>query len=123
MGSFLKAVKLGYQRYFDFNGRSTRPEYWWWNLFFWGVVVVVGNVVDNVPSNVAGVFQILSGIFFISAIIPNLAVTVRRLHDTNRSGIWIFLGVVPVVGLLLLVFMCFDTIAGSNEWGEEPRPL
>jgi len=120
MGSFLKAVKLGYQRYFDFNGRSTRPEYWWWTLFFWGVVGVLGNVVDNAPSNVAGVFQILSGIFFISAIIPSLAVTVRRLHDTNRSGIWIFLGVVPVVGLLLLVFMCFDTIAGSNEWGAEP---
>jgi uncharacterized membrane protein YhaH (DUF805 family) len=116
MGIFLKAVKLGYQRYFDFNGRSTRPEYWWWTLWYWGVLIFGGIV-----ANIAPLLGILMVIFLLSAIIPNLAVTIRRLHDTNRSGFWFFISLVPFVGgLWLLVLMCSESTMGPNQWGAEP---
>ncbi len=60
-------------------------------------------------------------IFALALIIPSLAVTVRRLHDTNRSGWWYLITFVPLGGIVLLVFMCLDSEPGSNKWGPNPK--
>ena len=83
------AVKLGFQCYADFRGRSRRAEYWWWTLF----VVVVGAILSFVDIR-TGIFSIqsgsglLSGLFKLSTLIRGLALGARRLHDINRTGWW-----------------------------------
>ena len=101
MISFTGAVKLGFQRYFDFSGRSTRAEYWWWVLFGFLAAVVL-TIVDNIM----GTNGVLAGLWGLATLIPGLAVTVRRLHDINKSGWWLLLGliswlIIPAIVLLI----------------------
>ena len=107
MVSFPNAIKFGFQRYFDFSGRSTRAEYWWWALFVFianSILIIVDNIAGTTITPTTG---IISSLFLLVIIIPNIAVMVRRLHDINRSGWWVFLGAVPVVGpIVIIVWMC-----------------
>jgi len=101
MISFTGAVKLGFQRYFDFSGRSTRAEYWWWVLFGFLAAVVL-TIVDNIM----GTNGVLAGLWGLATLIPGLTVTVRRLHDINKSGWWLLLGllswlIIPFIVLLI----------------------
>jgi uncharacterized membrane protein YhaH (DUF805 family) len=91
---FQEAVRVCFARYLDFEGEAARPEFWWFFLFV-GVVSFVLALVSNK----------LSGLFSLAVLVPYLAVAVRRLHDTNRSGWWVLVGFVPVVGWLILVFL------------------
>ena len=115
--SFSDAVKLGFQGYFKFNGRSTRAEFWWWNLFEL-VAMFAFFLMDRLLGTVGiwywgSVFGIL---------IPHLAVTVRRLHDTNRPGWWALLPGVPFVGsVVLLVFCVQPSDPWTNHYGPNPR--
>ena len=105
---FIGAIKTVLGNYANFSGRSCRSEYWWWTLFsvLWCWIPIV-NI-------------LLALVFFI----PSLAVAIRRLHDIGRSGWWILLGVIPVIGsLVLLVFYCTDSKPGVNEWGENPKGI
>jgi len=77
--SLISAIKLGFRRYFDFSGRSTRAEYWWWTLF----IFTVSLVTVDMPG--------LYLLFFLVTFIPSLSVGVRRLHDINKSGWWLLL--------------------------------
>jgi hypothetical protein len=83
--SFIRAIKLGFQGYFNFTGRSTRAEFWWWTLFVF-IVQIVAAIVDVISGT--GVFTVL---FYLAVLIPGLAVGVRRLHDINKSGWWLLL--------------------------------
>jgi len=88
--SFPDAVRRGFQQYATFSGRANRPEYWWWVLFVW-LVDVVASILDGIvgtgigSSGYYGVFGLVVGL---ALLVPNIAVSIRRLHDTNKSGSW-----------------------------------
>jgi len=97
--SFISAIKLGFQGYFNFRGRSTRAEFWWWNLF-----VFLGQILAAIADSISGIGA-LTALFYIAIIIPGFAVGARRLHDINKSGWWSLLIllwwlVIPVIVLL-----------------------
>ena len=95
MVNFPDAVKLGFQRYVDFKGRSSRAEYWWWTLFIVVVFVALSVIVGFMGA--LGLYLpdplilLLNSLFVLALIIPSLALGARRLHDINRSGWWILL--------------------------------
>jgi uncharacterized membrane protein YhaH (DUF805 family) len=109
--------------YATFAGRARRKEYWLFMLFYaLGVVVlmIVDRSIDTLHREVG--IGLLSGLFILATLIPSFAVTVRRLHDTNRRGWWILLIVIPVVGaLVLLVFAAQDSQPGANRFGPNPK--
>ena len=107
MISFIGAIKLGFQRYFDFSGRSTRAEYWWWVLFTFLAAIVL-TIVDNILGTNSGDGDggLITGLWGLATFIPGLAVTIRRLHDINKSGWWILLAliswlIIPAIVLLI----------------------
>ena len=116
MVSFPNAIKFGFQRYFDFSGRSTRAEYWWWLLFI-AIAGTILRIVDMIAGTmIAGTIGIISSLFSLVTIIPNLALWFRRLHDINRSAWWLLLGVVPFGGIVIFVWMCKRGDEGENKY-------
>lgn len=104
-----------YSKYATFTGRASRSEYWFFTLFF---IVVYGGLVGLVAATDSGLFSILVLLFVFGSIIPSIAVTVRRLHDTGKSGAWYFISFVPLIGSIwLLVLMCTDSDRGPNDYG------
>ena len=125
MVSFQNAAGLGFQHYFDFKGRSTRSEYWWWLLF----VVLAGIALTIVDMGI-GTFNyesgdgLLSGLFKLATLIPGLALGARRLHDIDKSAWWLlmwlsFLLIIPVI--VLLVWAARQGDNGTNRYGPDPR--
>jgi uncharacterized membrane protein YhaH (DUF805 family) len=117
---FLDALK---NKYATFDGRARRQEYWYFMLFYVLAVVALA-IVDNVIGmfNLEAGIGLLGAIFILATAVPTLAVTVRRLHDTDRSGWWIMLEFIPIVGgLVLLVFTLLDSQPGANRFGPNPK--
>lgn len=130
---FVDAVKMGFNRYVDFQGRSRRSEFWWWYLFNFIVSLVLGWI------------PIVGLIVSLGLLLPNIAVSIRRLHDTDRTGWWILLPAAPyivvILGIvmeaqillilggiaalgciiLLIVWYCTDGTKGPNRFGEDPK--
>jgi uncharacterized membrane protein YhaH (DUF805 family) len=105
------------KKYAVFSGRARRKEFWMFYLFYLIIVVVL-----SVIEWMIGIPGILTGIYSLALIIPSIAVTVRRLHDTGRSGWWWWILLVPVIGaIVLLVFMLLDSQPGDNEYGPNPK--
>ena len=148
---FGRAISLGFKQYARFKGRSSRSEYWWWYLFsqvFLLIVMIPGYVQyfrDVVPAiqqwgdciqaqdpgsdlsvcHLDLKFPTLFLVGFVIALVlmlPSLAVAVRRLHDTGKSGWWWFIAFVPFVGgIILIVFLVFDSQPMPNQYGDVPR--
>jgi uncharacterized membrane protein YhaH (DUF805 family) len=115
---FGAAVRACLTQYAGFAGRARRSEYWWFALFAF-VVYVVAALLDAVVG--AQVFSVVAGL---GLLLPSIAVGVRRLHDTGRSGWWWLIGLVPFVGgIVLLVFACLDGEPGPNRFGPSPKPV
>ena len=111
-----EAVSSVLSKYATFSGRARRSEYWWFYLAFI-LVYVVAAIIDTV-----GGVPIATPIVFVAALIPTLAVGVRRLHDVGQSGWWLLIGLIPMVGaIVLLVFACQDSQPGPNRWGPSPK--
>ena len=111
------------RKYATFQGRARRKEYWYFMLFY-VIALIVLTVVDVVADtfNKEAEIGLFSGLFALATIVPSIAVTVRRLHDTDRSGWWVLISFVPLVGaLVLLVFMVLDSQPGANRFGENPK--
>lgn len=118
MNAFVTALK----RYAKFSGRAGRPEYWYFSLIY-----LLASVILAVLDMIAGWYDpkvgmgVLSAIFTIGLLLPSLAVSVRRLHDTGRNGWWMLIAFVPLVGVIvLLVFMAQRSEAAPNAWGDGP---
>lgn len=112
----LDAVKSVYTNYVNFQGRARRSEYWWFYLFY----LVVGIILVSTEASMSGT-MVLYTIFVLATFIPALAVTVRRLHDTSRSGWWILIAFVPIIGgIWLLVLLVLDSHA-ENKYGPNPK--
>ena len=113
---FAEAVTSAFTRFIDFSTRSSRSEYWWFFLFYFVVNIVV-NVADMMVIG-SGIPQLIVLLVFL---IPTLAVTVRRLHDVGRSGWWIFIALVPVVGFLIILYwMVIGGEDSENRFGANP---
>src|SRR5207302_6213198 len=112
---YFKRVVL--EKYADFSGRARRAEYWWFTL-----ANVIVDVVLLILAAASNVFFVLLVIYWIALIVPSIAVTFRRLHDTDKSGWFILFGFVPFVGgLILLIFMVLDSTHGTNQWGTSEK--
>lgn len=119
---FMDAVKSVYSNYFNFQGRARRSEYWFFYLFAVIVSVVALILIVSTGETGAGIFGRVYGVFILGALIPQLAVAVRRLHDTDRSGWWLLIGLIPLVGfIVLLIFMVGDSKPGANKYGPNPK--
>ncbi len=119
MNWYLDALR----KYAVFSGRARRKEYWYFALF--NLLIHIGlSVIDSVagirdPNYSLG---LLGGIYALAILIPSLAVSVRRLHDTDRSGWWLLIGLVPIIGgIVLLIFMVLDSQPGENRFGAFPK--
>ena len=110
------------KKYAEFSGRSRRKEYWMFFLFN-VIILIVLSVLDSMLGTVNAPYGIgmLTGLYVLATLVPNIAVTIRRLHDTDRSGWWILLGLIPVVGIVLLVFMFLEGTRGDNGFGPDPK--
>ena len=102
--SFPQAVKLGFKNYFKFSGRATRAEYWWWSLFIVLAGIVLA-VVDTLTGTMGmfGDSGLLGFLFELATLIPSFALGARRLHDINRTGWWLLLWFVLVIGWIVLI--------------------
>jgi uncharacterized membrane protein YhaH (DUF805 family) len=123
--SFVAAVRSVLSQYVGFGGRARRSEYWWFVLFS-ALVGIVASVLDLAFGTDFEGTVLTSG--FISTLVnlvlllPSLAVGVRRLHDTDRSGWWLLIGLIPLIGaIVLLVFFVQDGTPGQNRFGPSPK--
>ena len=121
--NFIEAVKSCFIRYTDFSGRSMRSEYWNFAVF----IIVLTIVADYLDAKIAGVsyldyygFGTLNIILTIVTIVPSFAVSVRRLHDINKSGWWILLSITIIGLILLLYWACLKGDEGDNRFGNNP---
>lgn len=115
--NMIEAVKAVFSKYATFSGRSRRAEYWWFALFNLIVTVVLALLTGD-PSSGTG---IIGAIWSLATFIPAIAVGARRLHDIDRSGWWLLIGFVPLIGIIvLIVFFCTRGHAGPNRFGADP---
>ncbi|MBC8947626.1 MULTISPECIES: DUF805 domain-containing protein [Xenorhabdus] len=114
MNWYLSVLK----NYAEFSGRARRKEYWMFYLF--NIIVFLALIVLGSAINDTAGFALLL-IYIIVTFIPSLAVTIRRLHDINRSGWWFLLAFVPVASIVLFVFTLLEGTQGDNEYGADPR--
>ena len=104
--TFGESIKTCVSKYADFSGRATRSEFWWWTLFTILVSVGLGMISD-----------VVSGIFSLATLLPYLAVGARRLHDTDRSGWWQLIGLIPLIGWILLIVWFVQEGKEPNRFG------
>jgi uncharacterized membrane protein YhaH (DUF805 family) len=105
------------KKYAVFNGRARRKEYWMFFLFNIIIAVVLGIV-----EGIVGGPGVLGALYGLAVLLPGIGVSIRRLHDTDRSGWWLLIGLVPLIGaIVLLVFFVQDSQAAENQHGPNPK--
>ena len=118
MSWYLEVLK----KYAVFSGRARRKEYWMFfliNLLISAVLIAIDSLIGTFSQTGFGLLQ---GLYSLAVLIPSIAVTVRRLHDTGRTGWWILIGLIPVIGgIVLLIFMLLDSQPGVNQYGPNPK--
>ena len=119
--TLVNSVRICLRKYDGFSGRAPRAEYWWFtlaNMLVQFVVVLVSVIIWGAGSYTGG--SALRGVVTLLLLLPGLAVSVRRLHDTDRSGWWLLLPLVPVVGaIIMLVWLVSRGTRGLNRFGPE----
>lgn len=112
--SFIEAIQMGFQKYCCFKGRASRSEYWWWVLF----TFIIGAVLGMFGKS----GEIISGIVSLALFLPGLGLCVRRLHDINKSGWWVLLALIPLVGqIILIVWLAKPSDPSENQYGSMPN--
>ena len=111
------------RKYAVFSGRARRKEYWFFLLF--NVLILIGlgllQAVIGAADSVGGT-GLLTGLYSLAMLLPSISVGVRRLHDIGRSGWWLLIGILPVIGsIVLLVFAVLDSQVGENQYGPNPK--
>lgn len=116
----MKWMFLPLKRIADFRGRSRRREFWMFTLFEVAVICATGFV-DRALGDTNGE-GIIGPLVVLAFMVPSVMVSIRRLHDTDRSGWWIWVSLVPVLGsLALLALFCTEGTGGTNRYGEDPK--
>ncbi|MEU9252065.1 DUF805 domain-containing protein [Streptomyces sp. NPDC048270] len=107
------------KKYADFSGRARRQEYWMFFLFNAAAAIIL-----IVLDFVLGTYPLLYGIYALAVFLPNLGVTIRRLHDTGKSGWWILIGIIPVIGFIwMIVLLATEGEQAPNQYGPNPKAL
>ena len=114
---FVDAVKAFYSNYVNFSGRALRSEYWWPQLFIILLYVLMIVVVLALGETIGGIFSIIIMLIMLGSIIPAISVTVRRLHDHDKSGWFILIGFIPLAGFYLLYLYIIEGQPGPNRFG------
>jgi len=111
-------IRTAYSRWKDYNGRSSRPEFW---------VFIAFHFVAAFFISIAGIltlddlFEIVMSVFMLVQFFIILPLAIRRMHDTGRSAFWLLLNVIPLIGnLIVLIFMCLPGDEGANRYGPDP---
>ena len=121
---FAEAVQSCFKQYVGFTGRARRSEYWWFALF--GLIVgIVANLIDTVLGTMSEDTNVgvLGTIVSLALLLPTLAVAIRRLHDTSRTGWWILIGLIPIVGWIVLIVFYVQDSHADNQYGPSPKAL
>lgn len=111
------------KNYATFSGRARRKEYWMFFLIS-ALISIVLTLLDILLGTYSVEYEagLFSGLYSLLILIPSIAVVVRRLHDTDRSGWWILISLIPLIGVLVLfVFICLDSQPGTNRFGANPK--
>lgn len=119
--NFLKVVK---DNYANFDGRARRKEYWQFVLAYFVAYLalyVVAFILTKISGALGGLVFGIIGLASLGLLIPNIAVGVRRLHDTNKSGWFLLLAFIPLANLYLLYLMIIEGDKGPNQYGEDPK--
>jgi uncharacterized membrane protein YhaH (DUF805 family) len=112
------------KQYAVFSGRSRRKEYWFFALFNLIISIVLGIVDGIFGLSVGEGFGLLGLLYMLAVLLPAIGVSIRRLHDTGRSGWWLLLAFVPIIGaIVLLIFFVLDSQPEPNEYGANPKAL
>jgi uncharacterized membrane protein YhaH (DUF805 family) len=105
------------KKYAVFGGRARRMEYWYFVLFNFIIAVVLGLIDQLVGTN-----GVLGSLYALAVLLPSIGVSIRRLHDTGRSGWWLFIGLIPLIGaIILIIFMVGDSQPETNQYGPSPK--
>jgi uncharacterized membrane protein YhaH (DUF805 family) len=119
MNWYLEVLK----KYAVFNGRARRKEYWYFTLL--NIIISIAlAVIDGITGSfsAAAGTGLLGGLYTLGVLIPGIAVSVRRLHDTDRNGWWLLIALIPLIGaMVLLGFMVQDGKPGENQYGSNPK--
>ena len=117
--SFVESIQTVLSKYCDFNGRARRSEYWWFTLAY----CILSGILSGFAQG-STIFGIISGLVSLALLLPSLGVSVRRLHDVGKSGWWLLLVLIPVIGaIILLVWECKDSDPGDNQYGPNPKGM
>lgn len=114
---------LPLKKYAQFSGRSRRKEYWSFFLLYL-VSLIVASIIDNILglANELTGYGPISVLVILGLFVPSLAAGVRRLHDTDRSGWWLLISFIPILGtIVLIVFLATEGTRGPNRYGEDPK--
>jgi len=103
--TFIESIQTCFRKYAEFNGRASRSEFWWWILFI--VIISIGAQLIS---------QTVGSLVALAALLPNLAVTSRRLHDINRSGWWQLIGFIPFIGWLIMIYWCAQASSDQSKY-------
>ncbi|OOS21318.1 hypothetical protein B0680_09965 [Moraxella pluranimalium] len=121
------AVQTVTKNYANFNGRVRRKEYWGTMLVYMIVAVILSmlmNITFWISEYLSYFFVLVASIFYLAMIVPIIALTVRRLHDVDKSGWWYFISLVPLIGgIWLLILLCTEGTRGENQFGADPKML
>jgi uncharacterized membrane protein YhaH (DUF805 family) len=115
---------MAWKRYLDFSGRSRRCEYWMFMLIHVIIYLALFLAAEFAMAHGSALtvpLFVLCFIYALAAVLPGLAVSVRRLHDIGKSGWWMLVAFVPLLDLLLIVFFAFDSKPGGNQYGPNPK--
>jgi uncharacterized membrane protein YhaH (DUF805 family) len=121
--SFGESISTGLRNYVTFTGRASRSELWYFILFV-VIASIVANLIDYFVFGTGrnGSIGIVSAIVSLALLLPSIAVEVRRLHDLDRSGWWLLLALIPLIGaIILIVWFCMPGTPGANRFGEPPQ--
>lgn len=105
------------KKYAEFSGRARRKEYWMFFLF--NVLIAIALAV---VEGMVGSPGVVGGLYSLAVLIPGIAVAVRRLHDTGRSGWWLLISLIPLIGtIVLIIFLVQEGAAEDNDFGANPK--
>jgi uncharacterized membrane protein YhaH (DUF805 family) len=102
------------EKYVDFQGRASRSEFWWYVLAYL-IIYIIASIIDSVLTG-----GLLTLVVSLGLLLPNIAVAIRRLHDTDRTGWWLLLSFIPLINLVLIYFYVLKGTDGENRFGPDP---
>lgn len=116
MNEFISAYKTAFSRYADFSGRTSIGGFWRFVAVNFAVFVVLALL-----GAASSIFFVLYAVYALAVLLPSLAIAVRRLHDTGKSGWFILMGLIPFVGFIILIVFYVQASDGPNQYGPGPQ--